>query len=415
MFVLKGKLLFKIWKFPFLSETFVLEQILTAIYCGYEVRILVEELQDIKENKLEEFFKENDILNNIIIEDYSIPSGKLSRLLKFLYLFFINIFELHKLIQVLNQFKWDPNQIFKYHFYRQFRDYEIIHVQYGTNVKPLDLFKKLGLIKAKLIVSFHGHDAFFPINGIIPNNGYYNDLFKYGDLIVANTQYLAKVLLGLGCEQDKLKTIPVGVNTEYFTPSTADSSKDGIIRIISVGRLDKVKGQSYAIEMVRRLKNKGYNVRLSILGEGVERQNLEELIHKYELGNEVILKGKKNRQEVKASLIEHDIFVLPAVAVDNDRRETQGLAALEAQACGLPAVVFDSGGVKYTVLDGETGFVVPEYNVEIMTSKIEELIINNELRRNMGQRAVEFVTAEFSQNELRKLWCEVYSRILKDG
>lgn len=414
MFVLKGKLLFKIWKFPFLSETFVLEQILTAIHCGYEVRILVEELQDLKENKLEELIEETGMLDKVILENYRIPSSKFLRILKAIYLIGLNFFQLNKIIDGLRAFNWDYKQIFQYNFFKQFRDYDIIHVQYGTNVKPLDIYKKTGLIKAKLIVSFHGHDAFFPINGIIQNNGYYNDLFNYGDLIVANTEYLAKVITELGCEKTKLKTIPVGVDTVYFSPSKKALNKDGIFKIISVGRLDKVKGQKYAIELVRLLKNKGYNLHLTIIGEGRERRNLEKLITKYGLQSEVDLMGKKDRKEVKESLNEHDIFVLPAVAVENGRRETQGLAALEAQACGVPAVVFNSGGVKYTVMNGKTGFIVPEYDVEAMGAKIEELIIDPELRKKMGLCAVEFVRKEFSQNQLRKVWCDVYSQILRN-
>lgn len=414
MFDLKAKLLFKIWKFPFLSETFILEQILTAISCGYEVKILVEEIQDIKENKLEEFFEKNDILDKVIIEEYNAPPNKLLRLLKAFFLFFQYIFESDKLLSVLKEFQWDYNKIFQYHFFRKLGDFDIIHVQYGTNVKPLDIYKKLGVIKAKLIVSFHGHDAFFPINGVIPDNGYYKDLFNYGNLVVANTEYLAKVISELGCKKVKLKTIPVGVDTEFFVPSKKNYAEDEIFRIISVGRLDKVKGQSYAVEAVRLLKDKGYKIHLSILGEGKERQNLEKLIIQYGLTNEVFLKGKKNRDEIKSSLNQHDIFVLPAVAVENERRETQGLAALEAQACGLPVVVFDSGGVKYTVLNEKTGFVVPEYDVESMVLKIEELILNPALREKMGKRAIKFVEEEFSQNELRKVWCDVYSRILND-
>jgi colanic acid/amylovoran biosynthesis glycosyltransferase len=125
--------------------------------------------------------------------------------------------------------------------------------------------------------------------------------------------------------------------------------------------------------------------------------------------DEVVLMGKKNRQQVKASLNEHDIFVLPAVAVDNERRETQGLATLEAQSCGLPVVVFDSGGVKYTVMDGVTGFVVPEYDVKSFVLKIERLITDNELRNNMGRKAIQFVRNEFSLMHLREVWCKVYS------
>jgi len=379
------------------------------MHCGYEVNILVEELQDIKQNKLEEFFDRNDILDKVIIEEYNIPTNKFFRIFKTLYLIGLNIFELGKLLKVLKKFNWTHDQVFKYQFFKKFRNYDIVHVQYGTNVKPLDIYKKIGLINGKLIVSFHGHDAFFPINGIIENNGYYDELFKYGDIIIANTRYLAQILENLGCPWDKLKIIPVGVDTDFFKPGKDVFYSREIFKIISVGRLDKVKGQCYAIEVLRLLKEKGYEVCLSIIGEGSERANLENLIFKYQLKEQIKLRGKLSRSEVKKAMGEHDLFVLPAVAVSNERRETQGLATLEAQACGLPAVVFDSGGVKYTVLNGETGFIVPEYDVEAMALSIEKLIVDEQLRKSMSIKAVEFVRKNFSQSELKKVWCDLYA------
>lgn len=412
---MKPKLLFKIWKFPFLSETFVLEQILTAIECGYEVKILVGELQDVSENKLESFFQEHNIQDKVILEDYRIPSGKLLRILKAVFIGFSHVFEFKTLLSCLKFNNWNYLQLYQFHFFSQLEKFDIIHIQYGTNVKPLDLYKKCGLIEAKVIVSFHGHDAFFPINGIIKNNNYYNDLFGYGDLIVANTEYLASTIQKLGCPQNKIEIIPVGVDTNFFSPFENRSCTSEVFKLISVGRLDRVKGQKFAIDALDILKRKGFKVHLSILGEGDERQNLEEIIEEKGLAGEVFLKGKKSPKEVKSVLGEHDIFILAAVPVENGRRETQGLATLEAQACGLPVVVFDSGGVKYTVRDGVTGFIVPEYDVEALASRIEKLITDPELRITMGKNAVEFVRSEFSQQKLRKMWRNVYSKIINNA
>jgi len=407
-------ILFKIWKFPQLSETFILAQIITAIKCGYRVNILVEDLLDIEESKQQGLIEKYKILDKIIIENYQIPKNKLIRLIKACYLVCINLPYLVKLIKyLLNEKVLSISAVYRFQFYKQFRDYNIIHVQYGTNVKPVDVLKKTGLICSKLVVSFHGHDAFFPINGIIPNNAYYDNLFNYGDLVVANTPYLAKIIEKLGCTINKLQTIPVGVDTTFFHPLEKEKKAGDFLKIISVGRLDTVKGHKYAIEVVKRLYDKGYKIFLTIVGEGVERKNLENLIAKKKLERIVFLTGKKNQQEVRSYLQEHDIYILAAVPVENNRRETQGLATLEAQACGLPAVVFDSGGVKYTVSEGKTGFIVPEYDVDAMTQRIQELIDNVKLRQEMGIEAVIYVENHFSQNKINDIWCETYNELSK--
>ena len=244
-------ILFKIWKFPQLSETFILAQIITAIKCGYKVNVLVQDLLNIEESKQQILLTKFDILDKIIIENYHIPENKLIRLIKGCILVIINLPSILKLIRYLQKVKnLNITDIYKFQFYKRFKDYDIIHVQYGTNVKPVDILKKIGFITSKLVVSFHGHDAFFPINGIIPNNGYYDNLFRYGDLIVANTPYLAKLIEELGCPKNKLKIIPVGVDTKFFHPLKNDHKCRDVIRLISVGRLDKVKGHIYLIDLV---------------------------------------------------------------------------------------------------------------------------------------------------------------------
>ena len=82
MFDLKKKILFKIWKFPQLSETFIVNQIVLALKMGYEVKILVEELTSISNNANTKLFEEYNLSEKIIIEDYRIPQQRLERIFK---------------------------------------------------------------------------------------------------------------------------------------------------------------------------------------------------------------------------------------------------------------------------------------------------------------------------------------------
>jgi len=408
------KLLFKINQFPQLSETFVTAQIITAIKCGFEVTILIKTLLNIEASKQEHIFRKYNLIDKIIVEDFSIPKGKLLRFIKAALLILLNIYHLSKLIDFLKEKNnIELSHIYHFHYYRRFKNNEIIHVQFGNNHQPFELLNKIGLLKAKLIVSFHGHDAFFPIYGVL-KDGYYDNLFKYGDLIVANTQYLANQMLAIGCPKEKLKTIPVGVDTSFFKPENIDKENNKCINLITVGRLDKVKGHVYAITAVNQLHKKGYHINFTIVGDGEEMENLKTLIAKKKLQNIVHLVGRKSHHEIRELFRQNDIFIFTSVAVENERRETQGLTSLEAQASGLPAVVFDSGGVKYTVKEGVSGFVVPEYDIDVMVEKLEVLINNFELRIQMGRQAVAFMEKEFSQNIMDKQWCSIYNELIKN-
>jgi colanic acid/amylovoran biosynthesis glycosyltransferase len=176
--------------------------------------------------------------------------------------------------------------------------------------------------------------------------------------------------------------------------------------------LDKVKGHLYCIEVANLLINNGIDLTLTIIGEGEERTSLEKLIVQNQLKGKVFIKGKKSPKDVREAFWNHDIYLLTAIALADGRRETQGLATLEAQACGLPVVVFDSGGVKYTVDEGETGFVCEEYDIQSVAKKIMLFNNNQNLLNKMSRSAVAFINNEYSQKIIDEKWGVIYDKIL---
>lgn len=406
------KIVFKVPEFPHLSETFIAAQIVTAIKLGYDVQIIIRKLlnNDTAINSI--IIKEHNLLDKIIIEDYNIPKNKLIRLIKWIIILLINLKNLSSIIKFHKEFaRFSLTWLFQWVFYNQFNDVAIFHVQYGTNSSTLALLKKIGF-KPSVIVTFHGHDAFFPINGFIPNNGYYDNLFKYGNLITANTPYLADKIIELGCSKELLSIVPVGVDTEFFYPNKEVKTVHKTLKLITVGRLDKVKGHDFCISAVADLISKGFDVTLTIIGEGAERKNLEGLITKFQLEGKVFMKGKKSQLEIRQELWDHDLYLLTAVALTDGRRETQGLATLEAQACGMSVIVFDSGGVKYTLENGISGFVCNEFDVDAVVDNIIKFIEKPNLLSKMGTHAINFVNENFSQKIIDQKWEIIYNNMI---
>jgi len=407
-------IVFKLNQFPHLSETFILSQIITAINSGYDVKLLVTEVLSFEVSKQTKLLEKYNIADKIVVEDYDIPKNKIHRFLKWGYLLIKNINNLNYIIRFYkHQNSFSLTWLFQLVFYKNHAKVSIFHIQYGTNKSPVDVLKKIDFIKASLIVSFHGHDAFFPINGFIPNNGYYDCLFASANTIVANTPYLAKIIEGLGCPSKILKTIPVGVDTSFFTPKKIMQKGSKTLNIITVGRLSLEKGHIYALEVIKLLKNKGLDLHFRIVGDGQERSRLEQYIIENNLSNYVTLEGGKSQREVRDLLWCSDLFLFTSVALKDGRRETQGLATIEAAACGLPAVVFDSGGVKYTMRDKETGYIVPEFNVGAMVSKVEHFNFNRDLLNTMGIQAVAFIRETYSHEMINRKWDIIYNNDLE--
>lgn len=413
--MMQKKIVFKVPEFPHLSETFIVAQIVTAIKLGYEVEILVRKLLDNANVLNTGLIKNYSLLDKILTEDYKIPENKIVRLFKWMLLLIINFKYLKFILKLYKEYpKFSLTWLYILNFYKQFNEIAIFHIQYGTNKHPIDILKKIGFFKPSVIVTFHGHDAFFPINGFIPNNGYYDDLFKYGNLITANTPYLADIIMELGCPKDILTIIPVGVDTDFFYPKNKIRKLNGVFKMINVGRMDKVKGHHLSIEVAQKLTKLGIDVTLTIIGEGSEHNNMKSLIAKYKLEDRIYLIGSKSQIEVRRLLWEHDVFLLTAVALPDGRRETQGLATLEAQACGLPVVVFDSGGIKYTLKNEVSGFICEEYDVDYIVDKIKILKDNHDLYSKMSFQAVNFVKENYSQKTIDEKWKAIYEKICNE-
>ena len=409
----KKKIIFKISEFPHVSETFIIAQIITAIKLNYEVIILVNKVLDFKKSLHGDILLKYKLNKFIVLENVEIPENKIIRFLKIFYLFISN---LKSLKNILNFYKFQKEKsfswIFYWDFFQKFNDSNtIFHIQYGNNKFPIDVLKAKCNFKAKVIATFHGHDAFFPMHGHIPNDGYYDFLFESADVITANTKYLADKIEQLGCPTNKLQLVPVGVDTNYFNTSNKVQHTHSILKLINVGRLDPVKGHKYLIEIVHQIVKKGIQINLCIVGEGEERSDLEQLILEYNLSDSIKLLGKKMQSEIKDMCSYSDLYVFAAVPLSDGRRETQGLATLEAQACGLPVIAYNSGGVKHTIKENVTGFLFDEFEIDKVVEKLLFLNENRAVIQEMSTKCYEFVEKNYSQNVINEKWSGIYSNL----
>lgn len=408
----KQSILFKVNRFPRLSETFIVAQLVTAKKLGFEVHLLVNTILEEEKVLYEKEINDFELLNNVVIDKYEIPKNKLIRLLRWIVLLIKNIRNINFIFKYYKLYaKFSLTYLFQWNFYKQLNNFDIIHIQFGNHKSPIDKLKKTGFLKSATILTFHGHDAFFPMYGRIPNNGYYDFFFKFGDLVTVNTPYLEDKVKKLGCPQEKLKVIPVSVDTNFFRPSSNSKLKynNSTLNLINVGRLDKIKGQKYLIEVVSELLELECKVKLTVIGTGEEYDFLKQLIIDNQLTEVITLVGKKSQKEVRNALQDHDIYIFTPIALEDGRCETQGLATLEAQSTELPVVVFDSGGVKYTVDDNVTGFVCKEGDVSRVVNRIKYLYDYPEERKKMGLAARKFVIREFSRARIDTYWERVYT------
>jgi len=146
----------------------------------------------------------------------------------------------------------------------------------------------------------------------------------------------------------------------------------------------KTEGLIWLIRACGELHRQGQNFRLIIAGDGKEREKLRQMAAEY-VADGVLFLGKIPRKELYRYYSAADVFVFPGIG------ESLGMVFLEAQSCGLPVVAFNNAGVPEAVQDGKTGLLVPMYALAPFVDAVKRLIVDNNLRRQMGFAAKSYV------------------------
>jgi glycosyltransferase involved in cell wall biosynthesis len=172
-----------------------------------------------------------------------------------------------------------------------------------------------------------------------------------------------------------------GTTERSFSHSTVAAERP---RIVSVGSLVAAKGHATLIHVCAGLQARGQRFHCRIVGEGPERPTLERLIVDHDVEKCVELVGAMSLDGVYAELRQADLFVLLAEIGPSGYRDGFPTVILEAMAAGLPVLATSLSGIPEMVLDGVTGMLVRERDVEGASRALECLLESAELRRAMG-------------------------------
>lgn len=401
-----NNLIYKLKEIPKASETFVISHIAQAINHGFNVSIIPTYVHPISESSQEDLIRSVSLLQKI--KKYNSQPVK-SKRIKSAFLFLCNPLMFYYYIKFCRlERKITLEHIFCLKFYKKYNAQDTFHVHFAKAIEPLLTLKKIGFLKSKIIVTFHGYDAYD-----LPKKENLAKLTKtyamYVDVITVNSEFLKNQLVSKGFDSGMMHVIPVGVDTSYFKCVRNSVQPKTPFQLISVGRLIPLKGHIYGIQVVKQLVDKGYDIHYTIVGYGALMEMLKQTITDLGLQDHVTLTGLKTQEEIKALLIESDVFLMTSTHNEENRREALGIVSLEAQAVGVPVIGFDSGGFPETVIHEHTGFVVPDRDIFAMTQAIEKLLVNNALLASMRQKAVTHVKTHFDIGQIAKDYFNLYT------
>jgi glycosyltransferase involved in cell wall biosynthesis len=219
------------------------------------------------------------------------------------------------------------------------------------------------------------------------------------DTVFVNSEEYRQSWIKRGFDPTKLKILPRGLDIELFTPARRKpafwekfTAANGRIRLLYVGRISREKDLDVLADAYRRLRDDGLPVQLFVVGHGPYSKKFAQSLPG------AVFTGYLTGKELATAYASADIFVFPSTT------DTFGNVILEAQACGVPVIVSDSGGPKELVDDRMNGLITRSRDVDDFMRAIRSLATDTALRERMGAAARKSVVDRSWPNAFRKFW-----------
>ncbi|NLM45331.1 MAG: glycosyltransferase family 4 protein [Firmicutes bacterium] len=228
------------------------------------------------------------------------------------------------------------------------------------------------------------------------------------DLVIAPTEIIRGIISRN--IKTEVEAIPTGIVIGEF----ADADSEWLRRryaipkehkiLLHLGRMGKEKNIRFLLDVYHDVLNVRPDTVFIIVGNGPDREALQEEAEKKGIDNKVIFTGALPREHVINAYAGADLFIFASVT------ETQGLVLGEAKAAGLPAVAVEALGAAEMVKDGVDGFLVP-LSREVFTARVLQLLEDDVLRQEMSANA-RLRAEEISSTNMAKKLVSAYERII---
>ncbi len=230
----------------------------------------------------------------------------------------------------------------------------------------------------------------------------YRRLFSLASAIVSPSRQMNEQLIRLGASAEKVLQCTCGVDVPFFSGARPE---DAPPVLIAAGRFVEKKAPHLTIMAFRRLIEQAPEARLVMIGEGPMLDACRELAKTFKISDRMEFRGICTPAEIAASFKRARAFVQHSLQAPDGDSESSPVAIKEAGAAGLPVISTCHAGIPDIVAHGETGYLVPERDIEGMASYVMRLIMEPALAGTMGRAATQRIEAYFSMDIcINSLW-----------
>lgn len=202
---------------------------------------------------------------------------------------------------------------------------------------------------------------------------------RRADLVTSMAPHMTAVIRRLGVAEDRLITLPFGVDTAIFHPGGRASDSDAPPLIVSTRHLEPLYNVGLLIEALPRIAAAFPTVKVMVLGDGSERERLQDRARDLKVALRVVFLGRKRPEEVARRLSRADVFVSTSLSDGNN------ISLNEAMACGAFPVATDIPANREWIRHGENGFLTGLHDSRTLANLVIEALERSSLRRTAAE------------------------------
>jgi glycosyltransferase involved in cell wall biosynthesis len=287
---------------------------------------------------------------------------------------------------------------------------KIVNVHFlGPNAFYVFILRKI--FRFKLVITLHGGIE-APKEDLAETEGYWEakilnwtakKILRDADSIITVSKYVYDNLLAFYPELiDKCFIIPCGVELGNINRNNMKQNN----YILGLGRQRYEKGFDLLIEAFGKISSSFPDIKLILAGDGAERNSLARLAESLGLSERTFFYGEAGRSEVGELLTKCRFLVVPS------RIESFGVVILEAMSLGKAVIASTVGGIPELIRDQDTGILVSPENTEELSRKMEYLLANENVVKEIGSRAAKAVEGVYNWDCIAEKYKKIYETAL---
>ena len=274
---------------------------------------------------------------------------------------------------------------------------DVVLAEYGTT--SAEITDACKYAKIPLIAHFHGRDS-SDYNVLKSYREKYQRMFDYAFSVIAVSHEMEKRLMALGCPKDKLVYVPCVPEDSFFKEEALLTKP----QFVFVGRFTEKKAPYAVLLAFKRVVDEYANAKLLMIGDGDLFNSTKNMAKILELSNNVEFLGTQSPDRIIETMKESLAYVQHSIITDEGDMEGTPVAVMEASAMGLPVISTFHAGIPDVVVDGETGLLCKELDVDKMASDMLRLLKDKDfavkLGRNGKQRMKKYFTKKWQMDIL---------------